>query len=413
MIRSSDNSAENGIKKVIFIILVILSIHIWELRYIPQLIKSENLLVWMICIFSFFLVMGRSNMKFKYAILLFLAGLIFNTMAAFMNLGQSPVKTILAFEYSYFILIYFLLHNLNLSRKFLENTIIAFAIIYSVVFLAQYAVYPTIILRSDKNTAVLSKQFEILGSGFLVLGYLLSLNRYLIYRGLKNILLAVGFIIILFLSDFRTLLAGAAVVTLLLLLRIVHRPKDIIKLVFVVLILFGLTQYQVFTKIINNMVVQTGNNIKEGEKYVRFVELEFFLKRYPQNISYFIIGGGRASGENLYRYNREAAFGMNYNIVWVDIGLIGYYIVIGGIATLGLLWYSLKAISIKLPRDRLYLNLYFLYLIIVSFTNEEIFRDGIFTVQAIALYLIDISSVEKSDTVETAPETGTVSSANP
>jgi hypothetical protein len=161
------------------------------------------------------------------------------------------------------------------------------------------------------------------------------------------------------------------------------------------------------------MVVQTENNIKEGEKYVRFVELEFFLKRYPQNISYFIIGGGRASGENLLRYNREAAFGMNYNIVWVDIGLIGYYIVIGGIATLGLLWYSLKAISIKLPRDRLYLNLYFLYLIIVSFTNEEIFRDGIFTVQAIALYLIDISSVEKSDTVETAPETGTVSSANP
>jgi hypothetical protein len=413
MIRSSDNSAENGIKKVIFIILVILSIHIWELRYIPQLIKSENLLVWMICIFSFFLVMGRSNMKFKYAILLFLTGLVLNTMAAYMNLGQSPVKTILAFEYSYFILIYFLLHYLNLSRKFLENTIIAFAIIYSVVFLAQYAVYPTIILRSDKNTAVLSKQFEILGSGFLVLGYLLSLNRYLIYRGLKNILLAVGFIIILFLSDFRTLLAGAAVVTLLLLLRIVHRPKDIIKLVFVVLILFGLTQYQAFTKIINNMVAQTENNIKEGEKYVRFVELEFFLKRYPQNISYFIIGGGRASGENLYRYNREAAFGMNYNIVWVDIGLIGYYIVIGGIATLGLLWYSLKAISIKLPRDRLYLNLYFLYLIIVSFTNEEIFRDGIFTVQAIALYLIDISSVEKSDTVETAPETGTVSSANP
>ena len=130
MIRSSDNSAENGIKKVIFIFLAILSIHIWELRYIPQLIKSENLLVWMICIFSFFLVMGRSNMKFKYAILLFLTGLVLNTMAAYMNLGQSPVKTILAFEYSYFILIYFLLHYLNLSRKFLENTIIAFAIIY-------------------------------------------------------------------------------------------------------------------------------------------------------------------------------------------------------------------------------------------------------------------------------------------
>jgi hypothetical protein len=84
----------------------------------------------------------------------------------------------------------------------------------------------------------------------------------------------------------------------------------------------------------------------------------------------------------------------NYNIVWVDIGLLGFYIVVGCIAVLGILWYTIKSIFTRLPKDSIYLNCYFLYLLIVSFTNEEIYRDGIFTVQAIGLYLIDLASKE-------------------
>lgn len=88
---------------------------------------------------------------------------------------------------------------------------------------------------------------------------------------------------------------------------------------------------------------------------------------------------------------------MNYNIVWVDIGLLGFFVVVGGIALFGLLWYTFKAVFMRLPRDMLYLNFYFLYLFIVSFTNEEIFDDGIFTVQAVALYLIDLGANERKE----------------
>jgi hypothetical protein len=143
------------------------------------------------------------------------------------------------------------------------------------------------------------------------------------------------------------------------------------------------------------MVTQTTGNIKEGKNYVRVVETEFFFKKYPQNFSYFIVGGGKPSGPNLYRYNRSICFGMNYNIVWVDIGLLGFYMVVGGIATLGLLIWVLRGIFIRLPRDWIYLSCYFLYLLIASFTNEEIYRNGIFAVQAIALYLIDIAIKER------------------
>jgi hypothetical protein len=151
------------------------------------------------------------------------------------------------------------------------------------------------------------------------------------------------------------------------------------------------------------MVNQTQENLNEGNKYIRFVELEYLYKIFPKNISYFIIGSGKPAGENLWRHNEGSSVSgknMNYNIVWVDIGILGFYIIIGGIATLGMLWYTFKAIFFKLPRDGLYLNFYFLYLFVVSFTNEEIFRNGIFTVQAIGLYLIDIIKDEQLKTAD-------------
>ena len=389
-------TADNGkMQKTAFIILLLFSLHIWELRYIPQVLNVENLLTWAVSIFAFVMVSKKTNMHFTTAIFIFLAGLVFNSLAAYFNLGQNPVKTILSFEFSYFILLYFVLHYLNLSRKYLENIIIVFALIYSFIFIVQYTVYPTVIFRSDRNTAVWSKQFEIMGNGFLMLGYFLVLNRYLLYQKLINIVLALFFFAVLFYSDFRTLIAGSAVVTAVMLLRLFHRPQDIAKIVFVGLLFLGVTQQSAISKVMTKMVTQTQSNLKEGKKYVRLVQTEFFFKKYPRNLSYFIVGGGKPSGPNLYKFNRSIFFGMNYNIVWVDIGLLGFYIVVGGVATLGLLLWVLRGIFTKLPRDKIYLSSYFLYLLLVSFTNEEIYRNGIFTVQAIALYLIDLAIDER------------------
>ena len=94
---------------------------------------------------------------------------------------------------------------------------------------------------------------------------------------------------------------------------------------------------------------------------------------------------------------RDETWKMNYNIVWVDIGLLGFFIVVGAIATAGLLWYTLKAIFARVPREMYYVCFYFLYLLLVSFTNEEIYDNGIFTVQAVGLYLIDVALDQKTD----------------
>ena len=400
MKKEIDLLPERFISKIILIFLLIVSLHFWNLRGIPQKFSFENMLVWGFCGFCFIMVSYKSDLKFRYAILLFLFGLILNSFSAYINLGQGLKLTLLSFSFYYFIFLYFALHYFEFNRKFLENIIISFAVIYSIIFTVQYKIYPFVIFNSDPKTAQDSRQLEIIGHGFLMLAYFLVLNRYLINRRLINVLMALGFFIVLMKSDFRSLIAGAILVTGVMIFRIIRfSARDIFIIIFIGLLFLGLTQYHGISYILNKMTTQTEGNINEGKKYVRLIQMEFFFKRYPKNISYFIIGGGKPAGaESLYSFNPYAMdrdYSGNYNIVWVDIGLLGFYIVVGGIAVLGILWYTLRSIFIKLPKNSIYLNCYFLYLLIVSFTNEEIYRDGIFTVHAIGLYLIDLAANEK------------------
>jgi hypothetical protein len=400
----TDLTDKSNFAKTIFIVLILFSIHFWGLKYIPQKFKVENFITWVVCGYCFIMVIQKNRMLFKNAILLFLFGLVANTIPAYLNFGQSPLKTILSYEYYYFILLYFLLHYLNFDRKYLEKTIIIFGIIYSALFTFQYLVFPFQIFKNEVNTAVEEIQLEILGHGFLMLAYFLVLNRYLVGRRIINLILALVFFAVLLKCGFRSLVGGAVLVSAFMFLRMFKfNVRDIAIITFAVLLFVGLLQFKGVADTIDGMINKSESDIKLGKRYVRLVELEFFFKDYPRNLSYFIVGGGKPSGENLWKYNPAAAMGLNYNIVWVDIGLLGFYIVIGGIATFGLLWYTLKAIFVRVPRDRFYLGSYFLYLFIVSFTNEEIYRNGIFTVHAIGLYLIDIAVAEKPGSAEEYP----------
>jgi hypothetical protein len=395
MIKNKSNFLTNdNFKKTIFIILLLFSIHFWNFTFLPQKLNAENLLTWLFCVFCFLMVRQKSNMKFKNAIIIFFLGLIINIFPAYINQGTSPYDTILDFEYYYFILFYFLLHYFKLDIKFLEKIIIIFAILFALIYITQTLVYPFKIAYFDAREIRGTIRFRIIGHGFLMLAYFLLLNRYLLNRQLKNILLAFVFFVVLLMMGFRTLVVGALLVTLLMFIKIFRfRIKDFIVLFVLILLFVVLFQFPGPSHILEEFITSTESNIKEGQQYVRLIEMDYYFNKYPKNISYFIIGGGLPGGGHLPGY--MYGYLTDYGILWVDLGLLGFYIVFGAIAISGLLWYTLKAIFIKLPKDKLYLNLYFLFLLIVSFTNQEIYRDGIFTVQAIGLYLIDRSLEEQ------------------
>lgn len=385
-------------QKVIFIVFLLISIHSFEIRYIPKYYNLQNMGTYAMCLFAFIMVAKQNGLRFKWAIIIFIFGIFCNSIAAYLNLEQSPIRTLLSFEFYYFILLYFLFHYLKIERKFLENTIIVFALVYVVIFIIEYRGLLGLknILYRDVSTAVEEKQLEIVGHGFLMLGFYFVLNRYMVKYRFLDIFLAMIFFVVLLKSGFRTLIAGAVIVAAVMVLRLVKLGiRDFALFFFLIIIVAVMSQNKQVVKVYTDLVTKTQGNIKEGDKYIRYMELEFFYKIYPENPSYFIIGGGKPSGANLDD-NSKGAQGFNYNIVWVDIGLLGFYMVIGGITLLGLLMYTIRAMFIKLPRDALYLNFYFIYLFLVSFTNEEIYRNGIFTIHAIALYMIDLILNEKA-----------------
>lgn len=391
------------VRNTVFVILTLVSIHFWDLKYIPlPMINFQNIAVWLISAFACVMVFRNDNLRFKWPVVLLIIGLLANCYASYVNHGQGIKLSILSFLFYYFILLYFLFHYLKLEKRFVENTVIALGLIYSLLFIIQYKVFPYEIFSTWVKTATDEMQFEIIGHGFLMLSFFLVINRYMTSRKLIYAFLALGFFMVQFKCGFRTLVAAAAVSAVFLVLKLIRfNIKDIFLILLMGIMFAGLTQYKSINKIINNMVKKTEVESKEGKDYIRNVEREFFYTQYPKNLSYYIIGGGKPAGkENINSYDPNA-IGMNYNIVWVDIGLLGFYIVVGGIATLAILWYALKVILSKLPREAAYLSAYFFYLLLTSFTNEEIYRDGIFTVQAIALYLADMALDERAKSVVT------------
>ncbi len=377
------------LKKSLFIIILIFSIHFWGINFIPQKFNTENFLSWFIMGVCFLLVIKAKGLNFRSAILLFFVGIILNAFSAYINQGQSPIATLLAFSTYYFILFYFFLHKMEISIKYLENIIILFAVIYSLLYIIQVLVDPYQIINSSLYADRGTIRLRIEGNGFLVLAYFLLLNRFFLSRKFIYLITSLGFFVILLMGGFRTLTFVALFLSVIMFIRLVSfNIRDYSVFVFLALLFVGLSQVEGISNILKGMVTSTEEIFEQGDKYVRILQLDFFFNKFPKNGSVFFLGSGLPGGYSQY-YALVESFGWNYGYYWSDIGLLGLYIMIGPVAVAGILWYTIKAMFIKLPKDKLYLNLYFAYLFLVSFTTMEIFREGIFVVQAIGLYLID------------------------
>lgn len=385
-------------KRIFAIFIILCCIHFWKIIYLPtEIFDFADVIALLIASISFFQCWGKNYLLFRNAIILLFIGYILNIASAYINQGQSPIETFKTFGSLgyYYIIFYFVLHNIEISRKELEQIIIIFAVLFSLIYVIQVLNYPQRIVRAVGSVARGTIRFRIEGNGFLVLAYFLLLNRYLLYHRIINLLLALGFFIILIMGGFRTLTFGAFLLTGLMVIKLARfSPWNYAVIFLLVLFFVGLFKTGGSSKILNEMINNTINQKEQGENYIRIRQIEYFYSSYPKNISYFIVGGGMPGTRSAYAQSTKT-IEMNYKFLWVDIGLFGFYIVIGCVTILGLLWYTLRAIFIKLPRDRLYLNYYFAYLLIASFTTMEIFRPGIFAVEAIGLYLIDDAVLNK------------------
>ena len=378
-------------KKAVTIILIILTIHFW--RYISiseSIFKLTDFFLYILFGISFVVVYQKKDLRFKNLIILFIIGLILNAISALLNNGQSLNDTLLSLRFFYFILFYFFLHMIDINRRDLEHLVFLFAVIYSIFYLVQKAAFPRIYfienIFADRGTI----RMRLVGDGFLALAYFMLLNRYLIKRRLFDLIMAVFFFYIIILAGFRTLSASTVLLSGFIFIKRINYSIVNYFLVAIAVVLFiGLLQLRSTSSIIMEMINVSEQQKKEGEKYIRKMQYNYFTKEYPKNFTYYIFGGGYPGAKGSYARKMLRLIG-THGFYWVDLGLIGFFLVLGGITTLALLWISFKAIFIKLPPEGIYLNVYFAFLLLATnITLDQMFRDGIFGVEAIVLYLID------------------------
>ena len=92
-------------------------------------------------------------------------------------------------------------------------------------------------------------------------------------------------------------------------------------------------------------------------------------------------------------YDGLESFGIHY----YDWGILGMSWMMGFMSLIAMVWYSVKAFFTKVPRNKLYLTLWFGYLLACGFTSAEFVRQGCFLIQGIVLYLIHMYSDEKNN----------------
>ncbi len=387
-----------GSRKNQVLISILCSVHIFGLYYsigdfVYFILDGIGLLI----IFKNYLEFTYSknqNDSFKGPIYLLFICLIVNSISCLIYHDQDIVATLVAMRYFLYLGIYFVLSNAKLSKFYLEKIIVYGATIYLIVFLIQVVIFPLKIVPTGRidglDRGLL--RFRIEGAGFLMLAGFLFLNRFILYKHKLQLIKYFICLAGLFMLGFRTLLIVAILCSVVLIFRTLNKPLKIVPyLIFISVALYFIYNVPFVNDFINNSSEETSNQLEAGNDYIRFQTFDFYFNKVNVDELSLIFGNGFPQEDSGYGKMVTSQGVESNGYIFADIGLIGFAIIYGILSLVALLWISFKAIFYKLPKDSIYLSIYFLYLLLSSITTVEIYRIGIFGIEALALYLINVS----------------------
>jgi hypothetical protein len=129
----------------------------------------------------------------------------------------------------------------------------------------------------------------------------------------------------------------------------------------------------------------------DNKDYIRVVQWDFYMNgHFFKNGWEQFFGAGvpyLKNGYGHYMYEELTPLGLLY----VDWGLIGQAWVLGILTVVGYILLSLKACFMKVASERVYIRLWYIFLLI-SITNGEFTRDGNFLIHAYVIYMAEIAA---------------------
>jgi len=351
----------------------------------------------------FILIEIRKPVAFRNILIALMIGIGFSMISSLHFRQQSLLETLQFSLPIFLICFYFFLLNRNFSLNTVERVVVFFGIFAATLYIFQFVLlqYGVSLIRTAEKALTASstegERFRMMGSGILSLSFFLCLNKIMTEKNKIIYIICVSLCFIaIVLMGFRTMIAGLILFTLFLIFKVNWKRKW---LILILLPLFTFIMMQI--PAVNNRITYMVEKQQGGEQsfgnsdYVRWVELDYFMNHHFKSNVEMFFGSGMTGSKS--RYGMEIAALQDTGIYWQDWGLLGLSWMIGVIPVFCMLLYSFTAYRMKVGDEYKYIGIWFAYLVLISITSREFYRQGNFLIQAFALYIVFAANKKYQD----------------
>lgn len=326
---------------------------------------------------------------FSFEVIVMMIGVHLSMLPAYFIHGQSYGITLLAQHGIYFILFYFLLHQIRPTVDNLFKVAVVLGSCYLGIYIVQYLIFPATILNtrieSDRGTI----RIFMFGGIFAKLAFFYFLHKVLTekIKWQYVLYLLVFFVVQGVLSGTRQALAQL-ILTVGLFVLLSKQVKSKAFVIFIFIIMGGCV-FLVFKDIFLELIALTLEHKDSGKEPVRIAAIRFFLNDFMSTKASYVIGNGADHmsspyGMKIYMYK------IVYGFYQSDIGIIGDYTKYGALYVLSCIIIILKIIFGKVPFQISFVRYAYLGTLLTIATGAGFFTnpEGLL-VTSIVFYVFD------------------------
>lgn len=352
--------------------------------------------------FVFFVTQNKKESFYRPCFIALLFSLVLNAISSNEYRGQSYIETLKVDKVFFELFFFYALIYINPSLKVLDRvvpklilTVLACYIFQIVIF--PYALFGTSAAEWVQEGGKYQYRFiAVNGIIMIAMGFLYYLNRYLIRKERAALLLCMLCASVFLIRGYRIMIFGGVITAMWVYFRCTRNKMLFTKIFRLIMIAFGILIVTIFSykiPVVQRSVDGLLERITSGEanlgndSYIRIVSINYYYTSYFKNPIELILGSGLPhvdSSVGKFYFNQLLA--TNYN--FYDWGYIGLSWFAGIPTVLCIIWMAIKSFLVKVPRQYYYIGAFFIYTIVVSFTDPEAYTKGAFTVQAFLMYYI-------------------------
>lgn len=293
-------------------------------------------------------------------------------------------------------MLFYVLMRWAIPKDLLERTIWMFSIIGMCVYIVNMVTFPHMIFNlGDDGEYDISRGIQRLTLPsllFIVLCFFYSINKWILTKQKKYILLIFLTYIFIILTVTRQVILFSTLFGVLFVLRkMPWNKKFLVIALSVAFVIYILPHIPIYQALVETSLDQAERN-KYDKEDVRLRAWRFYTSEYQTNAATILFGNGIPAKDKSKwadKHWRTVAYEYGGNGCFtVDVGWAGFFWDFGFFATFGLMALMIKAINRKKVPTRQYLTYWCLYIVCTAITSGPIlFHHQIINIVTV-LYLV-------------------------